>query len=142
MKASSAVITGTSPSTVTTAVVGTPVTGLLNYSEFTIHANLLGGTGGTLNCRLQRQIAKDVWSDWVSFPQLAAGAPAISYAVESFPLTTIQTVGGGTDAIPTAVLTAGQILGGHPGDSVRLVCTTGAATSAGAAQTIYIIGRK
>lgn len=133
-------ITGTSPATATTAAIGSVINGLLQFNHFNIHANVQGATGGTLNLRLQRQIADDVWSDWLSLPQLGAAAAAISYAASLASATTIAVVGGGSLASPTVVLAANTFVGGHPGDRLRLIGTGGASTSAGATQTIYIQG--
>ena len=123
----------------TTAAIGAVKNGFLGFNSFWIHANLLGGTGGTLNLRLQRQVTTDIWSDWVSFPQLAAGAAAISYAL-SVPDggSAIAVVGGGSDATPTVVLAANSFVGGHPGNSLRLVGTTGSGNTVGAAQAVYL----
>ena len=131
---------GNSPDASSTAAVGSICRGLLRYRFFTIHANLVGATGGTLNVRLQRKITDDVWSDWVSFPQLADAASAISYALDIPTTSEISAVGGGTDASPTVALAADSTIGGHPGPEVRMVCTAGAGTSAGAAVSVYLVG--
>ena len=74
-------ITGTSPGSASTAIVGSVARGLRAYDWFTVHANLQGATGGTLNVRLQRKITDDVWSDWVSFTQLAdARQPSVTWS--------------------------------------------------------------
>lgn len=138
-------LSGNSAANASTVVVAR-AKGLLRFNWFTLHANLVGATGGTLNVRVQRLItdsdAPGVWSDWVAFPQLTAGAAAISYATDVAPNSAITQVGGGTTAAPTVQLAAGTVLGGHPGNEVRLVATTGAGTSAAAAVAVYLVAQR
>lgn len=104
-----------------------------------IDAALLGATGGTLNVYLQRKIAADTWRDWISFPQLAAGAAAIKYTLfVNGNQPTMVVVGGGTDAAATPVLAANSFVNTIPFGDIRVVFVAGASTSAGAAQTIQI----
>lgn len=130
-------ITATSPSAASTAVLGT-FHGLTRWDAFTVVAELQGATGGTLNIYLQRKITDDVWSDWVSFAQLAGGAAAVKYAVCPALGNTILAVGAGSDATPAPALAAGNCVGGHPGDAVRVVAVAGVGTSAGTSQTVRI----
>jgi hypothetical protein len=139
-------ISDTSPATASTAI-GSYAKGLLAYDWFTIDALLVGATGGTLDVYLQRQVATEaevtgeVWVDWLHFTQLAAGAAAVRYSVQSGSTSTIATVASATLASAgTPVLSAGSFIGGHPGDKVRAVYVAGASTSAGAAVKIYITG--
>lgn len=134
-------VTGTSPSAASTAVLGT-FRGLTRWDAFTVVAELQGATGGTLNVYLQRKVADDVWSDWVSFTQLAGGAAAVKYAVCPALDNTIRVVGGGSDATPAPVLAAGTCVGGHPGDTVRVVLVAGVGTSAGTTQTVRIYAQR
>jgi len=138
-------ITGTSPASASTAIVGSVVLGLERYDWFTIDAALVGATGGTLDVYLQRRIALDsevtggVWADWLHLTQLASGASAIKYSLQTGSDKTISTVAFGTDASAgTPVLSAASFVGGHPGQALRCVCVAGASTSAGAAVTIYL----
>jgi hypothetical protein len=140
-------ITGTSPASASTAIVGGVVRNLEIYDWFSIDAALVGATGGTLNVYLQRQIANSdevsggVWADWLAFAQLSAGASAVKYSLQTGSSQNIYTVAHGTDASAgTPVLTAGSFCGGHPGTALRCVCVAGSSTSAGAAVTIYITG--
>lgn len=137
-------ITGTTPNSATTATVGSEVTGLGNYPDITVTADLVGATGGTLDVYVQRwdqEIASGAgnWVDWIHFPQLAAGAAAIRYAVNAAQVASsgITAVGVGL----TPALAANTATGGHPGDKVRAIATAGASTSAGAAISISIRGR-
>jgi hypothetical protein len=140
-------ITGTSPAAAGTAIVGVVLAGLERYDWFTIDAALVGATGGTLDVYLQRRVAMDsadevtgaVWADWLHFTQLASGAAAIKYSLQSGADKTISAVAHGTDlAAGTPVLSSGSFVGGHPGSAIRCVCVAGASTSAGAAVAIYV----
>jgi hypothetical protein len=143
------IVSATSPSAASTVVLGSLANGLSGWDWFQIDAQLLGATGGTLDITLQRKLevlddqgnAVDFWFDWLRFPQLAAAAPAVSYSAQSGTSNTIFTVGSVVTASPVApTLAAGTFVGGHPGESIRVIATAGASTSAGAAQKIYITG--
>jgi hypothetical protein len=129
-------ITGSAPSTATTAVVGTAVAGLVKYSRFRVTAQFAGNTGGALNVYLQRYDGgRDIWIDWVSFPQKAAAAASNIQTLDAGQdVNDIFVVGSGTS--PT--LTADSFTGGHPGNSVRCIAVSGASTSAGATVNISI----
>lgn len=128
----------TSPAAASTVVSAT-CAGLSRFDWFQIDANLVGGTGGTLDIYLQKKIASDVWADWVHFAQIsAAGTLKVSATVQSS--NGFTTVGIGTDASPGVALAAGSVVGGHPGDTVRVVCVAGVGTSVGGASVIYITG--
>lgn len=131
-----------SASASTTTILGT-LTGLRPYDWFTIDAKLIGTTGGVLDIGLERKIdGVDAWVPWVRFTQ-AAATTTYYYSIESQAGSGIVTVGPwGTTAIPTAVtswvVAANTFIGGHPGDVIRAIATTGAGTSVGAAQLIYV----
>lgn len=129
-------ITGSAPSTATTAVVGDAVSGLDKYSIVRVTAQFAGNTGGALNVYLQRyDRGRDIWIDWVSFPQKASAAASnIQTLNASQEINDIFVVGSGT----TPALTADTFTGGHPGNSVRCVAVSGASTSAGATINISI----
>lgn len=122
--------------------IATPahVTGLSKYDWITFDADLVGITGGTLDVYIQRQVQNNVWADWAHFPQLAAAAAAINYSCNPIGVLPIVAIGLGTTAAPGVALAANTCLGGHPGDKIRAVLVSGAGTSAGAAQTIYVTG--
>lgn len=134
-------LTGTSPASASTALGGV-APGLDRFDGFNIDADLVGATGGTLDVYLQRQVADNVWRDWLHFPQLTAGGAAVRYSVSTAPgvANTIVAVGTGTDSAATPVLAANTFVGGHPGTKVRVVLVAGASTSAGAVYTIHIKG--
>lgn len=132
-------ITGTSPASASTAVVGDALSGLGKYRGFRIQASLVGATGGVLDVYLQRKIGPNLWADWCHFAQLAAGGAAVLYSMTcalTDATTITTTTSGGTDATPSLSLAAATFNGGHPGDTVRMVCVAGASTSAGAALAI------
>jgi hypothetical protein len=139
-------ITGTSPATAATAVVGDVVRGLHDYDWFAIDAVIIGGTGGTIDVTLQRKIqalsngtAVDLWVDWLHFPQVAA-ATTTKFSAQSAASTTITTVGmqAASPGTTAATLAANTFVGGHPGAELRMLATGGAGTSVGATQLVYI----
>lgn len=136
-------ISDTSPAAQST-VVGSAVRGLAEWDSFRIDATLTGATGGVLDVYLQRQLAANVWADWLHFTQVTAAAAAAT--VTAFAtggalaadVVSLVAVGVGNDASPGVALAAGKFIGGHPGTAVRAVYVAGASTSAGAAQVIRI----
>lgn len=135
-------ISGTTPASASTAVVGSAVSGLDDFESLLVEADLIGATGGTLDVYLQTNPSGDgsTWVDYAHFPQLLAGAAAISYAfavsLAGQQLTPTH-VGKGT----SPALAAGSVLGGPWGRQMRCVVTAGASTSAGAAIAINITGQ-
>lgn len=147
MKRRVIIISGTSPSSASTAVLSGLAAGLEGFDEVRIDADLVGATGGTLDVYVQRQVALDaeisggVWVDWIHFPQLGAGAAAVRYSVSPGAGVAISPVGVGTDASAgTPALAANTSVGGHPGSAVRVVCVAGVSTSAGATVKVYVTG--
>jgi hypothetical protein len=129
----------TSGTTITTQVVR----GLRKYDWFTVDAVLKGNTGGTLDVYLQRQVKHDdgsVWLDWVHFPQQAAAAAKKAYTATAMASNGAVVVGTGSDAGVSLALAANTVVGGHPGDVVRMVLKSGASTSAATPQTVWITG--
>lgn len=130
-------ITGTSPSSATTAVVGLSAIGteMRNASEIKIVAELVGATGGTLDVYLQWTPDGTTWYDYCHFPQLAGAAAAVKYSTGSnYPTPGITVIG--KDSTPA--LAANTCVGGSVGNGLRCVCVAGVGTSAGAAVTINI----
>lgn len=131
-------ITGTSPASATTAVLGGAI-GVGQYDALRIVGTIQGGTGGTLDIYLQTSVDGTVWHDYAHFAQLADGASQI---IRSFSVarqaqqTSILTIGSGT----SPALAANSVVGGDFGNQMRVVCVAGASTSAGATQTITITG--
>jgi len=135
------VISDTSPAAPGT-VVGSIIGGLGDFDSFRIDALLTGATGGPLDVYLQRELATNVWADWLHYTQIATGASAVMVtalagaSVVSADVLALTTIGFGTTAAPGVALAAGKFIGGHPGSRVRAVYVAGASTSAGAAQLI------
>lgn len=135
--------TATSPSAAST-VAQTGINGLARFDAIAIEASLVGATGGTLDVYLQVShdfnptSAIGTWVDYVHFAQLSAGAAAVSYRVDPAITNSITTVGTGT----TPALAAAICAGGFWGDAMRVLFVAGASTSAGASQTIKVIGKQ
>src|SRR5690348_6986332 len=135
--------TATSPNAAST-VAQTPVIGLGRFDCIAIEVTLLGATGGTLDVYLQVShdwnpiLATGTFFDYVHFTQLAAGAAAISYRVDPALTNSITTVGKNT----TPALAAGSVAGGFWGDAMRVLFVAGGGTSAGASQSITVIGKQ
>jgi hypothetical protein len=134
------------PGTVVGPIAGPAIDGsvtvnvdLSNYSQIDVEAKLTGATGGPLDVYLQKWDGVD-WIDWAHFAQVAAGAAAISVSLLNVRVAassgTFVTVGRNT----APALAAGATTGGHPGERLRVLFVAGASTTAGAAQTIRILG--
>jgi hypothetical protein len=123
-------------------VVGKSVVGLGDYPLIRLDAELVGATNGTLDVYLQRLVKPGVWTDWLHFAQLAAGAAAVRYSLLGGHglSTTITASNRGSDAAPAVALAAATFLGGHPGDVVRAVYVAGAGTTAGAQVSLDFSG--
>ena len=136
------VIADTSPSAAST-VVGSVARGLGEYDSLQIVAELTGATGGTLDVYLQFSTDNGTtWFDYVHFPQKAAASGLTRHLVpvarEWQPSAAITTIG--KDASPA--LAVNTSVGGDWGNMIRAVYVAGASTSAGAAQTITIMGTR
>lgn len=135
-------LSSTSPSSVTTAVGYTTSTEIAMFTTCSMYAVLQGGTGGTLDVYIQTAFKKlnasPTWVDVAHFPQLAAGAAAVSYTftltrwspTTSAFFTPVNTASG------TPVLAVNTVVPGVLGYLLRVVHKTGAGTSAGATQSI------
>ncbi len=134
-------IATTSPATAITSISAS-VGGLAAFETVTVLATLTGATGGVLDVYLQGSFDGGVtWYEVCHFTQVAAAAAAKVYTVVFANAAAMTQVGTGTAvSAGTAVLTAGTIVGGHPGDQLRAVYVAGASTSAGAAQTFLVHG--
>lgn len=139
---STLVMSGTSPAAAGQALIGKAVGGLENFANITVHVELAGATGGTLDVYLQRKINTGEWQDWIHFPQLASGAAAIKYAAADQKSATAPVAVGECDdaGAGTPVLAANTVAPGHPGSAVRILSVAGVGTSAGAAIKVSILG--
>jgi hypothetical protein len=132
----------TSPAAAST-VAQTPIaSGLERCNSLTINALIRGATGGTLDVYVQTSHDEGAtWVDLVHFPKLTAGAAVVRYAAHVSRATSPTNpvvVGSGT----SPVLAANAIAGGSWGDSMRVLLVAGVSTSAGAAQSIEIVGHR
>jgi hypothetical protein len=134
------VITGASPASASTAVIGA-VGGLQIYDSLQIIATIQGATGGTLDLYLQSSVDGTSWYDYVHFAQFAAAAAALTRFISVSrhgQVTTLTAIGSGT----SPALAVNTVLGGDFGTRLRLLAVAGASTSAGAAQAIVINGTR
>lgn len=133
-------LTHTSPSSASTAVgANIASSGILTSADkLVIDANLLGGTGGTLDVYLQRKLASNSWADWIHFPQIAAGTAKRYTVTITGEGSSIVEVGVGTDAAPGVALAANTAVNVIPCGDVRVVFVAGGGTSAGASNTVKI----
>lgn len=133
-------ISGTSPNSASTAVVGSPVTFDRDVDTLDVIATIQGATGGVLDLYLQTSEDGTTYTDYLHFAQLGAGAAASVKRIivnRGQPASAITTVGQGT----TPALAANTVLSGVTGKYMRLLAVAGASTSAGAAQSISIAAR-
>ena len=133
--------TDTSPAAAGAAASTDTLTGVSKYSYLLFVAIVTGGTGGTTDITVESEIVPDVWVNWARTPAVAATVTT-KYSIVPEATTIVTTTGTSTAAVPSIALAAGICIGGHPGDKLRLVYTAGAGTSAGAAQTVYVLGRQ
>lgn len=117
----------------------TSVTGFAQFEWIQIVATIQGATGGTLDIVVET--APPTGTDWFElcrFVQLAAGATAATYTVDPTPDGII--VARGKNLTTTFVLAAGSCVGGMWLDRLRVRMVGGTSTSAGAVQSVSVIG--
>lgn len=131
-------------------VVGSAINSLGHGDYFMVDAHLNNTDTGTVDVYVQRKVTYSqgsntysLWRDWCHFPQLAASVGARNYSVPSTPSAAIYAVGTGTDgtyaSCATPALAANSFVGGHPGDSARLVVVQGGGGPFVAqTQTVYV----
>lgn len=130
-------LAGTSPSAAGTAILARTRYALHGFDCLTVHASLVGATGGTLDVYLQSSPDGVTWFDWHHFTQLAAGAAATNVVFAATrPAALAQVTAIGRDASPA--LAAGTVLGTDWGVAMRLLVVAGSNTSAGAALTVFL----
>lgn len=142
------IIAETSPAAASTVLSTARAYKLEVCDSLTVIGQLQGATGGTLDIYLQTaHDAADVadtsatWFDYAHFAQLAGAAAAIKltwHVNRATAVSTVTTIGSAS----SPVLAASTILGGAWGNRMRLVYVAGAGTSAGAAQSVTIIGHR
>lgn len=136
-------ITGATPATAsTTAVIGSSIpdenVAITPYDTLTMEADIVGGTGGTLDIYVQRTFdGGTTWRDYVHFPQVAA-ATTKRYSHSPSLDGQIYEVGQGT----TPALAAGTSANGKWGSHLRVLAVSGSGTSAAGSVTVkFIFGR-
>lgn len=136
-------LSGTSPSTVTTAVGVSPAVDIGLYSTCSVVFTVQGATGGTLDVYLQTRFKQlgtaGFWVDVAHLPQVAAGAGVATFATSltRWSSSTPAFVSGLNTASLTPALPVNTVLSGVLGIQIRTVYKTGAGTTAGAAQAIF-----
>lgn len=135
MSDKSQVVSGNSPASASTAVLG-QFSGLAAFKAGVFIATLTGATGGALDVYLQvYDRAADKWFDYAHFPQKAEGSAVTTVAIPvSREYQRVASRAIGSDATPA--LAVDTCVGGDFGDVVRVLCVAGVGTSAGAAQTV------
>lgn len=133
-------VAATSPAAASTVVHTTLFKGSMftRAEKLVVDALLSGGTSGTLDVYLQKQIASNSWLDFLHFPQLAAGTAKKYTVTITGEGVAIVEVGGGSDAAPGVALAAGTSVNCIPAGDVRIIFVAGAGTAAGVAQSITI----
>ena len=115
--------------------VTTPITGMGQYTSYTIIADLLGATGGTLDVLLEHSPDGTNFYEHNRYVQLASGAAAISYSVVKFPTSQAILVVG-KNLTTTTAITSNLSITAPLFDIWRVRFIAGAGTSAGALQSI------
>jgi hypothetical protein len=111
-----------------------------DLSSLTIVATLQGATGGVLDVYLEFSADGNMWIPVVHFVQLAAAGALSVQTVTLSPYTpsVITTVGSNT----TPALAAGAVAPGGWGSRMRMLMVAGSGTSAGAVQTVFLMGQR
>ena len=130
-------VAGTSPAGASTSATTSAIKGFGRYKAITILADLLGGTGGTLDVIVEHSPDGTDWYEYVHFTQLADGATIKTYSYAPGLNDTIVAVG--KNLTTTMILTSGNAAGGHWFDQMRIRYVTGSGNSAGAAQIVRVL---
>jgi hypothetical protein len=135
-------VSHTPTTTSATSVATTTFGGLLEYDWFTVDASVAGNTSGSLDVYLQRQVidsarTTSVWVDWMRLPQIAAATARKTYTATAQAVQGFTTCGTGTGA-GYPIIAANTVVGGHPGDRVRLVTKSGTGTTASSAVRVWL----
>lgn len=119
-------------------VTSTPVAGFAKCQWITVLATIKGATGGTLDVILEHSPDGNDWYEFVHFAQLAAAAAETTISWE--PGDGGQFIAVGKNKTTTTVLAAGASAGRLWFDRFRIRFVAGASTSAGAVQSVTVIG--
>lgn len=118
--------------------LSTPVLGFAQFEWIQIVATIQGATGGTLDMVVETSADGSTWLELCRFVQLTAGATAATYTVDPTPDGII--VARGKNLTTTFVIAAGSCVGGMWLDRIRVRMVAGSGTSAGAVQSVSVIG--
>jgi hypothetical protein len=114
------------------------VTGFAKCQWLTVIATLTGATGGTLDVILEHSPDGVDWYELAHFPQVAAAAAAKTITWEPGVGGSFITIG--KNQTTASVLAAGMSAGELWFDRLRVRQIAGTSTSAGAAQSVVVIG--
>jgi hypothetical protein len=132
--------TATSPAAPSTVVATDTIVGLDKFEDAMVVATLACGADGTLDVYLQA-FDGQIWFDYLHFAQISAGAAVATFACPiSRRSQRVAPLAVGTGS--ALGLAAATCVGGDFGDRFRVVFVAGESTSAGAAQTIRILGTR
>ncbi len=131
-------LNGTPSANSGTAVLWTQA-GLGAYDSMVINAQLTGNTGGSLDIYLQIS-SNDLsggWIDYAHFPQLAAGAPQVRYAI------TVSRNYGNPSIVPIGanlnpLLAANTLVGGDFASQMLCLAVSNAGTTAAVEQAFVL----
>ena len=116
----------------------TAVTGFAQFEWIQIVATIQGATGGTLDIVVETSADGTDWLEFCRFSQLSAAATAVTCSVDPVPDGVITA--RGKNLTTTFVIAAGSCVGGMWLDQMRVRMVAGGGTSAGAIQSVSVIG--
>ena len=120
--------------------VSTAQTGFMKYQTLTIVGSVQGATGGTLDVIVETSTDGTDWYEMVRFTQLASGGAAVVARFNISPTGGGAVVLLGKNLTTTAALTSGTAFNGQWFDQLRVRFIAGTSTSAGAVQSVKVIG--
>lgn len=118
--------------------LSTPVLGFTQFEWTQIIATVQGATGGTLDIVVETSADGSTWLELFRTVQLAAGATAATYTVDPTPYGIVTA--RGKNLTTTFVIAAGSCVGGMWLDRMRVRMVAGSGTSAGAVQSVSVVG--
>lgn len=127
----------TSPAAAGFAVT-TPVSGMSQYSSYTLYVTIAGGVGGTLDVVIEQSPDVVDWYEFSRFTQLAAAAAPITYMNVKFPANQAILVVG-KNLTTTMAIGSGIAIAVPAFDFWRVRYIAGANTSAGSVQNIKVM---
>lgn len=134
----------TAASAAGTNIVYTTATEIGQYNTCSFYTRTQGVTGGTLDIYVQTAFrgvnTTPVWADVAHLPTMLAAATPLgsAFTLTRFSSTAATIVTNLNLTNNTPVLPTNTIVNGFLGMKLRIVVVTGAGTSAGSAQSIYV----